>query len=210
MVHSLTMSTPFSQQDHTIAEDRLRFQLTGGCTACVSLFIHGKLFLANAGDSRAVISLGSVPLPMSFDFTPESENQRIRKLVRLLKSCREREMGLNDSENHLAVILNQSLNPFQQGLQFVNSSLILLCCFINPSLLLQLLPHPIMPSTGGHASRAPWWRVHPPRLCPPASEERSRQAGAVSRPLHEWMGLQDPHTRWPQISTCVWGREAGE
>ncbi|XP_050699481.1 protein phosphatase 1H-like isoform X2 [Eriocheir sinensis] len=74
------LENAFWQMDHTIAEDRLRFQLTGGCTACVGLFIHGKLFLANAGDSRAILSLGGVPLPMSFDFTPESENQRIRKL----------------------------------------------------------------------------------------------------------------------------------
>ncbi|MPC39216.1 protein phosphatase 1H-like isoform X1 [Portunus trituberculatus] len=74
------LENAFWQMDHTIAEDRLRFQLTGGCTACVALFIHGKLFLANAGDSRAILSMGGVPLPMSFDFTPETENQRIRKL----------------------------------------------------------------------------------------------------------------------------------
>lgn len=64
-----------------IGEDRLKFQLQGGCTACVALFIHGKLFLANAGDSRAVISRADQPLPMSHDFTPETDNQRIRKLV---------------------------------------------------------------------------------------------------------------------------------
>lgn len=69
-------------QDNLIGEDKLKFELSGGCTACVSLFIHGKLYLANAGDSRGVLSLNSLPHPMSFDFTPESETQRIRKLVR--------------------------------------------------------------------------------------------------------------------------------
>ncbi|ROT61913.1 Protein phosphatase 1H [Penaeus vannamei] len=70
----------FWEMDNVIGEDRLKFQLQGGCTACVALFIHGKLFLANAGDSRAVISRADQPLPMSHDFTPETDNQRIRKL----------------------------------------------------------------------------------------------------------------------------------
>ena len=39
--------------------------------------------MANAGDSRGVISFKGKPLPMSFDFTPETETQRIRKLVRI-------------------------------------------------------------------------------------------------------------------------------
>ncbi|KAG7161714.1 phosphatase 1H-like [Homarus americanus] len=67
-------------QDSIIGEDRLKFQLAGGCTACVAVFIHGKLFIANAGDSRGVLSLNGQPFPMSFDFTPETETQRIRKL----------------------------------------------------------------------------------------------------------------------------------
>ncbi|KAG0722016.1 Protein phosphatase 1H [Chionoecetes opilio] len=75
------LENAFWQMDHMIADDRLRFQLTGGCTACVALFIRGKLFLANAGDSRAILSFGGIPVPMSFDFTPESENQRVRKLT---------------------------------------------------------------------------------------------------------------------------------
>ncbi|XP_066967970.1 protein phosphatase 1H [Macrobrachium rosenbergii] len=70
----------FWQMDNVIGEDRLKYELLGGCTACVALFIHGKLFVANAGDSRGVISLSGKPHPMSFDFTPETETQRIRKL----------------------------------------------------------------------------------------------------------------------------------
>lgn len=68
-------------QDNVIGEDRLRYQLSGGCTACVALFIRGRLFVANAGDSRSTLALRGRPEPMSFDFTPETETQRIRKLV---------------------------------------------------------------------------------------------------------------------------------
>lgn len=71
-------------QDNVIGEDRLRYQLSGGCTACVALFIRGYLFVANAGDSRSTLALRGRPEPMSFDFTPETETQRIRKLVSYL------------------------------------------------------------------------------------------------------------------------------
>ena len=41
----------------------------------VSLFILGKMYVANAGDSRSVLCRDGVPYPMSFDFTPVSERQ---------------------------------------------------------------------------------------------------------------------------------------
>lgn len=49
----------------------------------VSLFICGKLFVSNAGDSRAVLCRGRKAFPLSNDFTPETERQRIRKLAAL-------------------------------------------------------------------------------------------------------------------------------
>ncbi|CAL4067880.1 unnamed protein product, partial [Meganyctiphanes norvegica] len=66
--------------DNIISEDRLKYQLNGGCTACVALFIKGKLYVANAGDSRCILSYKNKPQEMSFDFTPETETQRVRKL----------------------------------------------------------------------------------------------------------------------------------
>lgn len=72
---------PFLVQDNIIAADRLKYRVTGGCTVVVSLFICGKLFVANAGDSRAVLCRGRKSFPLSNDFTPETERQRIRKLV---------------------------------------------------------------------------------------------------------------------------------
>lgn len=49
----------------------------------VALFICGKLFVSNAGDSRAVLCRGRKAFPLSNDFTPETERQRIRKLAAL-------------------------------------------------------------------------------------------------------------------------------
>ena len=39
--------------------------------------------MANAGDSRAVLCRGRKAFPLSNDFTPETERQRIRKLAAL-------------------------------------------------------------------------------------------------------------------------------
>lgn len=67
--------------------------MNGGCTVLVSIFILGKLYVANAGDSRAIISRanGKQVIPMSFDFTPESERQRIKYLVCIFTIHRNRQ-----------------------------------------------------------------------------------------------------------------------
>jgi len=77
------LESTFHIMDNLIAEDRFKYRVTGGCTVVVSLFICGKLFVANAGDSRAVLCRARKPFPLSNDFTPETERQRIRKLAAL-------------------------------------------------------------------------------------------------------------------------------
>lgn len=62
-------------------EDRNKYQAAGGCTAIVALLILGKLYVANAGDSRAITCNGNSYSPMSMDFTPENEKDRIRRLA---------------------------------------------------------------------------------------------------------------------------------
>jgi protein phosphatase 2C zeta, putative (fragment) len=39
-------------QDEEIANDKMYYHMQGGCTALVALFVLGKLYVANAGDSR--------------------------------------------------------------------------------------------------------------------------------------------------------------
>ncbi|TMW41265.1 hypothetical protein DOY81_013653, partial [Sarcophaga bullata] len=91
------LESAFIHMDSLIAQDRDRYRDAGGCTACVSLFINGKMYVANAGDSRAVLcqrrvvvkespkgeetiidgSEGAFPEPFSFDHTPETERARL-------------------------------------------------------------------------------------------------------------------------------------
>ncbi|GBN55230.1 Protein phosphatase 1H [Araneus ventricosus] len=77
------LESSFWEMDRLIAIDKRHYTMTGGCTALVAVFMFGKLYVANAGDSRAVICRGTKTYPMSNDFTPETERNRIRKLGHL-------------------------------------------------------------------------------------------------------------------------------
>lgn len=49
------LESAFLEMDALLAGDRKKYRNAGGCTALVSLFINGKLFVANAGDSRSIL-----------------------------------------------------------------------------------------------------------------------------------------------------------
>ncbi|XP_018792910.1 PREDICTED: protein phosphatase 1H isoform X1 [Bactrocera latifrons] len=111
------LESAFFNMDALIAQDRDRYRDAGGCTACVALFINGKLFVANAGDSRAVLSqrksksieknkatTGAITnadngtgaqevfaVPFSFDHTPETERQRLLTVARLKPHLMEKQ-----------------------------------------------------------------------------------------------------------------------
>jgi serine/threonine protein phosphatase PrpC len=74
------LESAFWELDAQIGEDKRIYRMPGGCTVLVSLFILGKLYVANAGDSRCIMCRGSKVTPMSYDFTPESERERVKYL----------------------------------------------------------------------------------------------------------------------------------
>ncbi|KAJ6653646.1 hypothetical protein lerEdw1_009022 [Lerista edwardsae] len=84
--------------DLQIERERTVYSISGGCTALVVVCLLGKLYVANAGDSRrdcglhfltacsgyyrAIIIRNGEVVPMSSEFTPETERQRLQYLVR--------------------------------------------------------------------------------------------------------------------------------
>ena len=74
------LESAFWEADQLIGEDKKRYRMQGGCTVLVAVFILGKLYVANAGDSRSVLCRDRAAYPMSFDFTPVSERQRLQQL----------------------------------------------------------------------------------------------------------------------------------
>ncbi|XP_030064427.1 protein phosphatase 1M isoform X2 [Microcaecilia unicolor] len=67
--------------DEMICQEMLTINQSGGCTALIALYLHGKLFVANAGDSRAIIIKKQSILQLSNEFTPETERQRLQYLA---------------------------------------------------------------------------------------------------------------------------------
>lgn len=78
------LEAAFWETDQVIGEEKKVYNMTGGCTVLVALFILGKLYVANAGDSRSVLCRMSRAYPMSYDFTPVTERQRLQTIGRLL------------------------------------------------------------------------------------------------------------------------------
>ncbi|KAK6472176.1 protein phosphatase 1H [Huso huso] len=70
----------FKQMDKQIERERSLHSITGGCCALTVLRMVGKLYVANAGDSRAIIIRNQEVIPMSSEFTPETERQRLQYL----------------------------------------------------------------------------------------------------------------------------------
>ncbi|XP_030724909.1 protein phosphatase 1J [Globicephala melas] len=70
----------FQFMDEQMARERHGHQVEGGCCALVVVYLLGKVYVANAGDSRAIIVRNGEIIPMSREFTPETERQRLQML----------------------------------------------------------------------------------------------------------------------------------
>ena len=78
------LESSFWVMDSVVLNDKSEFKITGGSTALISLFICDRIFVANAGDSRAVLYKSEnkfEPHPLSFDFTPETDRKRIQEIA---------------------------------------------------------------------------------------------------------------------------------
>lgn len=80
-----SLEEAFVEMDEQIRAERSTFLIKGGCTAIVALFLQNKLYIANAGDCRAVLIMDNFTTihPMSMDFTPETDRQRLQRLAYL-------------------------------------------------------------------------------------------------------------------------------
>ncbi|XP_038668251.1 protein phosphatase 1M-like [Scyliorhinus canicula] len=75
------LETAFKNCDELIEHYQASHNQAGGCTVLVILRLLGKLYVANAGDSRAIIVRKTEVLPLSNEFTAVTERQRIQHLA---------------------------------------------------------------------------------------------------------------------------------
>ena len=73
----------FVEMDEQIRTESQMYKIDGGCTVLVVLFLQNKLYVANAGDCRAFLLLNDFSdiIPMSMDFTPETDRIRLQTLA---------------------------------------------------------------------------------------------------------------------------------
>ncbi|XP_020618959.1 protein phosphatase 1H-like [Orbicella faveolata] len=71
----------FFEMDEQIRREKVTYRIDGGCAALVALFLGKRLYVANAGDCRAILAHKGKVVPLSKDFTPESERQRVQLLA---------------------------------------------------------------------------------------------------------------------------------
>lgn len=70
------LESSFWAMDRKILIDKDHYKITGGATCVVTLLIFNKLYVANAGDSRAVAFMtGGMIRPMSRDHTPMADRR---------------------------------------------------------------------------------------------------------------------------------------
>ncbi|XP_053785445.1 protein phosphatase 1M isoform X2 [Desmodus rotundus] len=104
------LESAFQECDEVIGRELEASGQVGGCTALVAVSLQGKLYVANAGDSRAILVQRDEVRPLSSEFTPETERQRIQQLARLLGTLAV-SRGLGDHQ--LRVLdTNIQLKPF--------------------------------------------------------------------------------------------------
>ncbi|CAI9566712.1 unnamed protein product, partial [Staurois parvus] len=77
------LENAFRHMDEHIERERTSNSIDGGCCALVAICLLDKLYVANAGDSRAIIIQQGKTIPMSQEFTPETERQRLQFLASL-------------------------------------------------------------------------------------------------------------------------------
>uniref|UniRef100_A0A9L0TLA6 Protein phosphatase, Mg2+/Mn2+ dependent 1M n=2 Tax=Equus caballus TaxID=9796 RepID=A0A9L0TLA6_HORSE len=75
------LESAFQECDEVIGRELEASGQVGGCTALVAVSLQGKLYVANAGDSRAILVRRDEVRPLSSEFTPETERQRIQQLA---------------------------------------------------------------------------------------------------------------------------------
>jgi protein phosphatase 2C family protein 2/3 len=73
------MKRAFLGTDEDLLADPAHTRDPSGCTAVAALVTHDKkIYVANAGDSRSVISIKGEVKPLSFDHKPSNDTERAR------------------------------------------------------------------------------------------------------------------------------------
>ncbi|KAF8375499.1 ppm-1.H [Pristionchus pacificus] len=72
------LESAYVDMDHQIAEEKQVFKINGGCAVISATILLGKIYVANAGDCRAVLVTSEKVEALSCDLTPAADSERKR------------------------------------------------------------------------------------------------------------------------------------
>ncbi|GMT26058.1 hypothetical protein PFISCL1PPCAC_17355 [Pristionchus fissidentatus] len=72
------LESAYVDMDAQIAEEKQVFKIPGGCAVISAIILLGKIYVANAGDCRAVLVTSDKVEALSRDLTPAAESERKR------------------------------------------------------------------------------------------------------------------------------------
>uniref|UniRef100_A0A915ED07 PPM-type phosphatase domain-containing protein n=1 Tax=Ditylenchus dipsaci TaxID=166011 RepID=A0A915ED07_9BILA len=75
------LEAAFVEMDDRIGAEKAVSRLPGGCAAIVVLFFLNKIYVANAGDCRALLVSPNKYLQLSTDFSPLKERKRLQTIA---------------------------------------------------------------------------------------------------------------------------------
>ncbi|KAI6187560.1 PPM-type phosphatase domain-containing protein [Aphelenchoides besseyi] len=75
------LQVAFSEMDDQIAEMKTITRLSGGTTALCALFFLNRLYIVNAGDSRAILVTPTEFQQLSTDMNPQNDRKRLQYLA---------------------------------------------------------------------------------------------------------------------------------
>lgn len=76
--YNKSLKDTFLQTDIEILNDNELSKDPSGCAATSTLITNDKIYCANAGDSRCVLSINGIVKPLSFDHKPTNEGEKNR------------------------------------------------------------------------------------------------------------------------------------
>uniref|UniRef100_A0A7E4ZUG5 PPM-type phosphatase domain-containing protein n=1 Tax=Panagrellus redivivus TaxID=6233 RepID=A0A7E4ZUG5_PANRE len=75
------LEAAFVDMDNQIIEEKAYVKITGGCAAIVCFVLLGKVYVANAGDCRAIMVAPNKVHLLSNDFNPVYERKRLQQIA---------------------------------------------------------------------------------------------------------------------------------
>ncbi|XP_043350060.1 protein phosphatase 1H isoform X2 [Dermochelys coriacea] len=101
------IESAFKEMDLQIERERTVYSISGGCTALVVVYMLGKLYVANAGDSRSYKSIEEDDLKFPLIYG-EGKKARVMATIGVTRGLGDHDLKVHDSNIYIKPFLSSS------------------------------------------------------------------------------------------------------